>query len=78
MKKTQWSSYKNRSVARFNHDEPPTRIHLTENETQSLCGRAIPAEKGNPAPGVRYCKRCLRAAYASGCPAGFTKELEWV
>lgn len=45
-----------------------TRIHITAAQQRSgktLCGRPFPVEKGYPVS-LRFCKRCLAKAKASG------------
>ncbi len=57
-----------------------TRAHLTSESGLSgktLCGRSYPADKGFYSP-HKYCKRCVKRAYALGFGKGFTKNIDFV
>lgn len=62
------------------HSDTGSLIHLSSSSSvagMTLCGRAYPKAKGYPA-GVRYCKRCIKKAYAAGHVQGFTRGLEFI
>ena len=63
------------------HGDAGTLMHLTEASTlagSTLCGKSFPADKGHAGGVTRYCKRCLKKAYAAGEPQGFTRSLQFV
>lgn len=73
-----WCNVWNHSAAL--HSDTGSLIHLTGSTTlagTTLCGRRFPAHKGSAA-GFRFCKRCLKKAYAAGQPQGFTRSIEWI